>query len=203
MNRITTKYKKRQDDVALIGRCVIEGMENNENFPDPPPALEELKKVLPEFQHALVNALSRDKLMVAIKDDLKKIVLALLQELVDYVTVTCKGDRSKMLSSGFDVNNENGNGNKLPPSIKKLEVELGPPGEVNIRVRHVTNAIAYVHQFTTEPPNIHTRWFGEGTSHSSYTFHGLDSGIRHWFRVVAIGYYGQRGYSAVISRIIQ
>jgi hypothetical protein len=203
MNRITTKYKKRQNDILLIGRCVLEKMENNENFPDPPAELEELKKVLPEFQHALADALSRDKFMVATKDKLKEIVLALLQELVDYVTATCKGDRSKILSSGFDVNSEYGNGNKRPPSIKKMEVELGPPGEVNIRVRNVTNAIAFVHQFTTEPPNIHTRWFGEGSSLSSYTFQGLSSGERHWFRVVAIGYYGQRGYSPVITRIIQ
>jgi hypothetical protein len=152
MNRITTKYKKHQNDIALIGECVIEKMENNENFPDPPAALEELKKVLPEFHQALANALSRDRYAMAVKDKLKEVVLGLLQELADYVTETCKGDRSKMLSSGFDVNSINGNSNKLPPAIEKLEVELGPFGEATTRVRHITNAIAFVHQFTTEPP---------------------------------------------------
>ncbi len=203
MNRITTKYKKHQHDIALIGDCVIDKMENNENFPDPPAALEELKKVLPEYRNALANAQSRDRYMVAIKDELKEVVLGLLQELADYVTVTCKGDRSKMLSSGFDVNNENGNGNKLPPAIEKLEVKLGPSGEAVTRVRNITNTIAFVYQFTTETPNFHTRWYGEGSSQNSYTFQGLDSGKRHWFRVVAIGYYGKRGYSPVISMIIQ
>ena len=52
MNRITTKYKKHQNDISPIGRRVIENMENNPDFPDPPAALEELKKVLPEFQQA-------------------------------------------------------------------------------------------------------------------------------------------------------
>lgn len=203
MNRITTKYKKHQTDIALISERVIEQMENNEDFPTPPSALEELKKVLPEFHQALANAQSRDRLMVSIKDDLKEVVLGLLQELADYVTETCKGDRTKMLSSGFDVNSVNGNSNKLPPAIEKLEVELGPSGEAITRVRHITNAIAFVHQFTTEPPNFHTRWFGEGSSQNTYTFRGLDSGKRHWFRVVAIGYYGKRGYSPVICKIIQ
>jgi hypothetical protein len=203
MNRITTRYKKYQSDIAPTGERVVEKMENNENFPDPPAALEELKKVLPEFRQALVNALSRDRYLMAVKDELKEVVLGLLQELTDYVTETCKGDRTKMLSSGFDVNSINGNSNKLPPAIGKLKVELGPSGEAVTRVRDITNAIAFVHQFTTEAPNFHTRWFGEGTSQNSYTFRGLDSGKRHWFRVVAIGYYGKRGYSPVICMIIQ
>ena len=203
MNRITTKYKKHEGDILTICHRVIEKMEeNNEIFPSPPAALEELKKVLPEFNQALANAQSRDKHLVSLKNDLKAIVLDLLQELIDYVTVTCKGNRTLMLRSGFDVNNENGNGNKQPPSIKKLEVELGLPGEATTRVRNVTNAIAFVHQYTTEPPGLHTIWVSEGSSLSSYTFKGLSLDKKHWFRVVAIGYYGQRGYSPIISRVI-
>jgi hypothetical protein len=203
MNRITTKYKKHQSNIALTAGRVIEKMEHNEDFPNPPAALEELKKVLPQYRQALVNALSRDRYTMAVKDELKEVVLGLLQELAEYVTETCKGDRTKMLSSGFDVNSINGSGNKLPPAVEKLEVELGPFGEATTRVRHITNAIAFVHQFTTEPPSFNTRWFGEGSSQNTYTFRGLDSGKKHWFRVVAIGYYGKRGYSPVICKIIQ
>jgi hypothetical protein len=203
MNRITQKYQNIQGDILTIGWRVIEKMENNPAFPDPPAALGELKKILPEFSQALADAQSRDRHLVSVKNDKKAIVLNLLQELVDYVTVTCKGDRTLMLSSGFIVNNENGSSNKQPPSIEKLEVELSQPGEAITRIRNVTNAIAFVHQFTTEPPGLHTKWFGEGSSLGSYTFEGLDSGIRHWFRVVAIGYHGQRGYSPIVTRIIQ
>lgn len=203
MNRITTKYKKHEGDITTKSERVIEQMEENkEIFPGPPAALEKLKKLLPEFRQARVNAQSRDKHLVSLKNDLKAIVLDLLQELIDYVTVTCKGNRTLMLSSGFDVNNENGSGNKQPPSIEKLEVELELPGEVTIRVRNVTNAIAFVHQYTTEPPGLHTIWVSEGSSQGSYTFKGLTSEKRYWFRVVAIGYYGQRGYSPIVSRII-
>ena len=203
MNRITQKYKSREGDITVTGQCVIEKMENNPDFPDPPAALKDLKKILPEFQQALADALGRDKLLVSIKNDKKKIVLALLQELVDYVTLTCKGNRVLMLSSGFDVNDENGRSKKQPPSIEKLEVELSQPGEAITRIRHVTNAIAFVHQYTTEPPSIHTLWVGEGSSQGSFTFQGLSSDKRYWFRVVAIGYYGQRGYSPIVTRVIQ
>ena len=203
MNRIITSYKKRQHDLTLIASCVLEKMENNEDFPDPPPALAELKKVLPEFQHALAHAQSRDRVTVSIKDDLKKIVLALLQELADYVTETCKGNRTLMLSSGFDVTNEVGNSNNLPATIEKLEVKLGPPGEATTKVRNVTGARAYIHQYTSEPPTKQTIWAHEGSALSSYTFTGLTSDKRYWFRVIAIGSGTQKAYSPVFSVVIQ
>ena len=129
-------------------------------------------------------------------------VLALLQELVDYVTEISNGDRTHMLSSGFDVIDDNGS-SKQSPSVKKLEVEATQPGVAITRIRHVTNAIAFIHQYTTEPPGLHTNWVSEGTSLGSYTFRGLNSDKRHWFRVVAIGYHGLRSYSPIVSWVIQ
>ncbi len=203
MKKNVARYKKRQVDIAIICQRVIENMENNPVFPNPPAALAELKKVLPEFQTALAKAEGRDKQMVSIKNDKKAIVLALLQELSEYVTVICKGDRTLILSSGFDVTNATSGGSNLPPSVELLEVDLGSPGEATTRAKNVTGAKAYVHQYTKEPPSLNTEWIGIGNSASSYTFEGLSSDKRYWFRVVAIGTDGQRGYSPVVSKVIQ
>jgi len=83
MDRVSTKFKTRQDDIALMSLRVIMEMENNPNFPDPPPALAELKKILPQFRQALVDAMGGDKIMTAIKNDKKEIVRGLLQVLAD------------------------------------------------------------------------------------------------------------------------
>jgi hypothetical protein len=187
---------------VLTSQCIIDKLEENENFPHPPAALTRLKKVLPDFRLAMVNARSRDKEMVAIKNNIKAEVLDLLQDLADYVTDISKGDRILLLSSGFDITSENSNGKQIP-TIEKVEVDLNVPGEATIRIRNVTNAIAFVHQYTTEPPNAQTRWYGEGSSLGRYTFKGLESEKRHWFRVVAIGYFGLRGYSPIVSMVIQ
>jgi hypothetical protein len=203
MNRELITYKKTQSELTVISQRVIEKMENNPVFPDPPTALAELKIVLPAFEAALVDAMGGDKEMTAVKNNKKAIVLDLLEELAMYVTVTCKGNRMDMLSSGFDVTSEDRIGRKLPPAIEKLEVELGPPGVATTRIRNVTGAIAFVHQYTAEPPDLKTVWVSEGWSQGSYTFEGLSSEKRHWFRVVAIGYNKQRAYSPVISRVIQ
>jgi hypothetical protein len=196
------KYKKRESELSIIIQRVLENMENNTVFPNPPTALADLKKLLPEFQVALVNAEGRDKKMVSIKNDKKAFALDLLQQLADYVTATAKGDKTMILESGFDVTSE-GRGITPPPSIEKLEVELGLPGEVIIRTKKPTGVKAYIHQYTMEPPGLNTIWTGEPSSEGNYTFQGLTSEKRYWFRVVAIGYNKQKAFSTVVSRVIQ
>jgi len=202
MSRIVTKYKKCQSDISLTAACVVEKMDNNPAFSDAPVALAKLKKVLPKFQTGLVNALGRDKHMVAIKNNLKAIVLDLLDELAKYVIQKSKGDRIIILSSGFDANKER---RKIgsAPSIGVLEVELGPPGKATVTARNITGARAYIHQYTTEPPGLNTVWISEEGTEKRYTYEGLISEKRYWFRVVAIGSRSRKAYSPIVSKVIQ
>ena len=192
---------RNQRDLIIIIKRVIEKMKSNPVFPNSPAALAELEKALPEFEVALVNAKSRDKEWVAIKNNKKARILALLEEVADYVIATCKGDRALILNSGFDVTDEQTGSTK--PSIETLEVELGAPGEAIMRAKNPKGAVAYVHEYTTEPPGPNTVWHSEGSTTSNHTFSGLSSDKRHWFRVVAIGRRSQKAYSPVVSRSIQ
>ena len=202
MKQIAAKYNRRENELSTTSERVTEKMENNPDFSDAPGALAELKKLLPEFRTALANARGRDKQMVSIKNDKKAIVLDLLQQLADYVTVKCKGNRTMILSSGFDATSED-SGNSLPPSIEILEVELNQSGEATTRAKNVAGAKAYVHQYTKEPPGLNTEWIGEGSSTVNHTFEGLTSDKRYWFRIVVIGFNNQKAYSPVVSRVIQ
>ena len=125
----------------------------------------------------------------------------LLQQLGDYVTVKCKGDRTMILSSGFDATSED-NSNKLPPSVEMLEVELGQSGEATTRVKNVTGVKAYVHQYTTEQPTETTVWTSETTAHRTHTFKGLKPLVIHWFRVIAVGLNGQSVISDPVARAV-
>lgn len=202
MSRIVTKYKKCQGDIYLTAACVVEKMNNNPTFSDAPDALAKLKKVLPKFQTGLANAAGRDKYMVAIKNNLKEMVLELLDELAKYVIKISKGDRTIILGSGFDAGKERRKiGNA--PSIGVLEVELGPPGKATVTARNITGARAYVHQYTMEPPGANTIWISEESTEKRYTYEGLISDKRYWFRVVAIGSRQRKAYSPVVSKVIQ
>ena len=200
--KIRSVKRTRQSDVSVICKRVLENMENNPYFPTLPAEHGELKKVLPEYDTSLADAKGRDKIKVSIKDDHKANALRLLIALADYVTATAKGDKTILLSSGFDVT---GNIATVPQelAIEKMVVDLGEHGEATTRITKATAAIAFVHEYAMEAPNANTAWTSEGTSQNSYTFKGLSSDKRYWFRVVAIGKNGQRVYSAVVSRVIQ
>jgi hypothetical protein len=200
MKKSIIKFNGEHDLVSFIKR-IREKMKNNPVFPNPPAALAEIEKVLPELEMALAMAKSRDKEWVAIKNNKKAQVMALLEELAEYVIATAKGDRALILSSGFDETDEQTGTEK--PSIETLEVELSKPGEATIRVKHQKGAVAYLHQYATELPGANTVWNSEGSTKGNYTFTGLSSDKRYWFRVVVIGRKGQKAYSLVVSRSIQ
>ena len=193
--------RERDSELATTSIYIVEEMENNPNFPDPPAELAAIKKLLPEYQTAVANAKGRNTVMVSIKRDKKVELIALLLKLAGYVTLTCNGDRTMLLSSGFPISGEKVE--QPMPVIQKLEVELGTPGEVTTRVKRVRGARAYMHQYTTESPSSETVWISEGSTNAFHTFKGLKSAVTYWLRVVALGRDGQTVHSPVVSRIIQ
>lgn len=201
-NKIKTFNKVSQQDIGAICKQVLDGMEENPYYPTLPAEYNELKTAYPEYINSLSDASTRDKVKVSIKNDFKANVLRILMVLVEYVTITAKGDRTKLLSSGFPIT---GTTIRVVPelAIEQLVVDLGEHGEATTRITKATAAIAFVHEYATEAPNAATAWTSEGTSQDYYTFKGLSSDKRYWFRVVAIGKNGQRVYSAVVSKVIQ
>lgn len=201
-NKIKTFNKVSQQDIGSICKQVLNNMAENEYYPTLPAEYDELKTAYPEYIESLSDASTRDKVKVSIKNDIKANVLRLLTVLVEYVTITAKGDRTKLLTSGFPIT---GTTVRVIPglAIEQLVVDLGEHGEATTRITKATAAIAFVHEYATEAPNATTAWTSEGTSQDSYTFKGLSSDKRYWFRVVAIGKNGQRVYSAVVSKVIQ
>jgi len=201
-NVVLGSYKLLGDsDTITQGYRAVEKIENNPIFPDPPAALAEIKTVLPKLQSALGNAKGRDIEVVALKNKLKADVIALLAVLAEYVTLTCKGDRLKLLSSGFPISGATST--QIDQVIGTLEVIIGAPGEASTKLKRLRGARAYMHQYTTEAPTAETVWHSEGSKYPYYTFSGLNSVAKYWFRVVAISAGGERLTSPVVVRVIQ
>jgi hypothetical protein len=199
---ILKRYRRERDsDLSPTAKRVVEKCKNNPKYPNPPAALAKLEEKVPAYDASLVNARGRDKEMVAIKKGLKAEIVALLTELDSYVTLISNGDEAILLSSGFDISGQAGV--QSMPEIPKLFVELGPPGEITIRVKSVRSARAYMHQYTSEPPISETVWVSEGSTNPNCTFRGLKSFTKYWFRVVALGKNGQMVYSPFEARIVQ
>lgn len=201
-NIIVNIYKNQGDSETITTGYRITGkMDNNSNFTDAPAELEEAKQLLPVLQTNVWNAKGRDIEAVNLKNETKARFIVLLTILAAYVTEKCKGDRGMLLSSGFPISGDKTN--QTEPVIEELDVELGPPGEATTQVKRLRRARAYMHQYTTEVPTADTLWASEGSKNPYFTFNGLNSTVKYWFRVVAISYDGEMVYSPVITRVIQ
>lgn len=200
-NKILSIKRQRDSELITTGYRVAEKMTDNPHFPAPPVALDETIKLLPEFQTLVSNAIGRDMEVVALKKNRKIVLTSLLTEVADYVTLTCNGNRSMLLSSGFPIAGEQHNRDE--PVIEELQVELGAPGVATTRVKRLRDARAYLHQYTGEPPSSETIWAHVASKEAHYTFTKLQSVKKYWFRVVAIARDGQMVYSPVVERVIQ
>jgi hypothetical protein len=201
-NIIDSSYKREGDSAILVtGHRVTTGMDNNPDFPDLPPEHAEAKELLPKLHSSVSNAKGRDVVDINEKNEDKARFIVLLTILAKYVTEKSNGNRGIILRSGFFLAGDKSN--QEEPVIEQLDVLLGRPGEATTQVKRVRRARAYMHQYTAEPPTEETVWASEGSKNPNYTFSGLNSTVKYWFRVVAISQEGERVYSPVVTKVIQ
>ncbi|OQP66419.1 hypothetical protein A3860_13080 [Niastella vici] len=200
-NRILSIKRERDSELIATGYRVRDKMTNNPFFPAPPAALETASQLLPEFISLVGHSMNRDKEVIERKKKQKLILTSLLTEVADYVTLTCKGNRLMLLSSGFTISGKYNN--REEPVIKLLKVELGPPGIATTRVKRLRGARVYIHQYTDQEPSSETAWTQVFSKDAKHTFRGLQSVKKYWFRVAAIARDGQFVYSPVVERVIQ
>jgi hypothetical protein len=198
---IKSSYRKCSDAnlIKLSGR-VNEGLKGNSHFPDAKQPV--LEKAFADFQAAVNVAGRNDRTLSSAKNDKKAVLIRILDEVADYVTMTSNGDKTMLLSSGFDIAGIRANSQSLAP-IEQLDVEIGPPGQAITRVKKVAGAKAYIHQCTPDPITPDSQWTSETVTESENTFTNLKSIAKYWFRVIAIGKGKQSVYSVLVSRVIQ
>jgi hypothetical protein len=201
--KIKKTYNRSSDSNLLtLGTRVAQNMKGNANFPNPTPAQATLETACQDFQSALTLAGRNDRTLSSAKNDKKAALVGLLSELAEYVTTVANGNKTILLSSGFDITGVKSNSPGLQP-IDALAVEVGPTGEAITSVKKVTGARAYVHEYTPDPITPNSIWTSETTTDREHTFSNLQSVVKYWFRVTAVGLNKQKVVSPIVSRVIQ
>src|SRR6266545_2468705 len=174
-HKIKTKYRRASDSYTInLGYRVAHSMKDNPDFPEPKPAPAALKTACDELQEAMNLAGRKDRHLSSAKNDKKGVLIRLLDETADYVTVISNGDKTKLLSSGFDITGITDESQELKP-IESLTVESGPPGQATTRVKLVAGARAYIHQYTPDPITADSVWVSETVTDREHTFSNLQS----------------------------
>lgn len=201
--KIKNSYKKGGDaKLNVLANRILESLKDNPNFPNPTPALATLETALQEYGRALSVSGRFDRTRISAKNDKKAALIGVLSQLAGYVEATCQGDKTKLLSSGFDITGEKIASNTLPP-ISTFTVASEAPGQAITRVNKVAGARSYVHQYTPDPITSNSVWVSETTTDRQHTFNNLPSVTKCWFRVIAVGRGRQSVYSPPVSRVIQ
>jgi len=201
-HRITYGHKQlRDNDLISFGYGVTGKMKGNPSFTDPPEALGELEKVLPEYNEVNYKARGGDEELRFKRKALRAKTIDLLAELGEYVTDKAGGDPVILVSSGFELNKARGT--KAMSPIKELKVTIDHTGEAVTQVKRVAGAKAYIHQYASDPLTGDNAWINKVTTDPSCTFTGLKSKEKYWFQVIAIGLNGQETASPPVSRVIQ
>ncbi|MDQ2721548.1 MAG: hypothetical protein M3Z26_17560 [Bacteroidota bacterium] len=126
-----------------------------------------------------------------------------LKVLGNYVTLTANGDRQKLISSGFDLRKA-GEPVPLLTKPKNMQAKDGPnPGECSVSVDGTKEARSYLYQYTLDPITENSVWFTESGTSRSFTFTKMARNKMYWFRIGAVGTFGQLIYSDIVNRIVQ
>jgi hypothetical protein len=202
MAKIIFSFSNSRDaELAKTGNRVVSGIKGNSFFPDTT-LVQALEKDLQEYQVALNNAADGGRTFISIKKDKRRILVATLTKVAFYVMQVSNGDKSMLLTTGFELAKETGTSTPLA-GIDTIVVETSLPGEASVLVNAVKGARAYVHQYTLDPPSSTAVWVSETSAHRKHTFKGLQSVTAYWFRVIAIGLNGQQVISDPVPRMVQ
>jgi hypothetical protein len=201
--RISTKYRTSSDvNLLKFGYQVSDTMSNNPIYTNSPLVQAVLQKSCDNFRMAGSMAGRKDRALLSAKNDRKADLVRDLDILNVYVSETCKGDKTMLLQSGFEIAGLRNDSQELQP-FKEVKVISELPGTATIRVSKVANAKSYVFQYTNDPLSPESIWVSETIIGREHTFSNLNSVARYWFRVIAIGKGNQTVYSPPVARVIQ
>lgn len=202
--RLIKSYSRLSDqNLAFKAKMVVLSLTGNESFPVTTPTLVDFSAKKDEFVLALQNSARGDKTAISHKKAIKEELLVMMNNLATNVQSLAVNDRTKMVSSGFDLGSE---GESAPPITgpKNFEITDGlNKGELRTSVKGEARAIAYVHEYTEEPLTENSIWIAKTSSSRENLFGNLTSGKKAFARVAIVGRKGQEVYSEILSRMVQ
>jgi len=181
-----------------FARQVVTSLTGNATFPNPEPPLSDLTDAATNLEAAFntanvahQNAMEKTSLM----DDADTAINNILTKLGNYVDSTSNGDEAKILSSGMSVKAKPVPIGSLPQPTALAATEGDNEGEIDLSWDKVFGARSYVVEYTPDPITP-TGWKSGGVStKSSKSISSLQSGVKYWFRVAAVGAAGQGPWS--------
>lgn len=193
-------------ELLAVSSHVASELEGNLHFHTPSPPLSELRGLmgaLEDAQEEYRQLRLRLNEMKAARDVVMQTLKTALKAEADYVVKTSGGDEAKIESAGLHPATQ---GFRMPSERVSQVMELSSsagdePNEVDLTWDKVRCAIGYEVEICRESEEL--EWGACTTAvQSSATIWGLESGVRHWFRVRATGKTGPGAWSDTVTKYV-
>jgi len=188
--------------LSVFAGSVKENMTGNAYFPTPDPSLEALSAALYAYDTALDQSQNGGVLATSIKNDKKNALILILKSLAYYVEVASGGDRTIIISSGFELN-------KVPstigplPRVESLLVEPGDGcGSLRLTCDVMRKARAYLFQYTDAPVTAESIWHETTCTKHTIQIDNLTSGKQYAFRAAYAGSNPSRKWSDPVNSYV-
>jgi hypothetical protein len=178
-------------------------MTGNSNFTSPKPSLADMQTALDQFSGALSIARSGSQYEKAIKNDKRQQLINLVHSLSNYVLFIADGDELIAQSSGYTIARAYSTSEDIAKATN-LKLQDGQnAGELQFSFSKVKGAKSYMYQFTLDPLTNDSVWNSKPGTASKVLLKQLESRVRYWCRVVAIGVREQTVVSDAVARVVQ
>lgn len=182
--------------VLALLRNVVGKMTGNPNFTTPKVPLVDLTATADALEDAIKAATAGSREAKSKRNDVVRQAKAQLSAQADYVRSECAGDRTKLLSSGFELAKQ-----REPIGIPGIPAHLvarmtGRTGESDLRWASVHGARGYQVWMTDKDPETGSAWTAIGyTTRVRHLVTDLESYKAYWFCISAIGAAGESAQS--------
>lgn len=201
MKALTTFSNSKYTDAELSIKAqhVVANMSGNVAFPNPTPGLDTLTAAASDFEEAEQASRNGSRELVAIKNQRRAVLEAMLREEANYVNLVAKGNLALIISSGFEHSKRAEPIGALP-APENLQVKPGlSKGSLQVSCNPVRGATAYCFDYCLLPG---TSWERVDSTKHRVTITGLNSGQQYAFRVYALGTNPQRNWSAEVNSYV-
>lgn len=182
-----SKNKFKDSNLAVKCRYVVREMTDNPNFPNPSPSLNELSLAIEAFEKSLQTFNGDMKLNTAIKNNLRKKLEDLMQQMAGYVQQIGRYNEAVVLSAGMDIRRKNEKVGKLSRA-EGLSVKPGAnKGCVEVSCDRIEHSRFYEFEYCAAPATPDSVWMKQTSTRRKMQIGDLTSGKEYVFRVAGAG----------------
>ena len=196
----TTKYT----DARLYSRAnhIIDKIDGNPHFADVQPLLPALRESTTTYTATLAKAQSGSKEATAHKNQARAALIAVLKQIAARVQAISDGDKTLILSSGYDVNKKWSKVGSLgKPSNFRLQ-QGSNKGSIYLVCDPIAGAGIYEVEYTEGIPTPNSLWMKQTSTKRKITIADLTSGKQYTFRMAGGGSHLSRIWSEMISSFV-